>query len=227
MSSSVSSSSQKTQILITSVPKTLFSEGMPKRLESRLFEDVFPQLRAKVEYFTPLPFLNRVVIILADESATREVYDYLRAHADELVPGPIKLFMTESLLASRSRSFDDRDGSRTSEDAAAAAATAALASNDPAQQGRPPILSLDTNPKRTGVQMSSLSAGSPSLSPDRSSVESPTLLKFNRDEEPHYYQEPRPGKAGDSRESLTPTESLGRRRRSRRRRRRSRGTGSL
>ena len=67
----------RVQILLTNVDKKLFQQGWPRELESELFNTKFPQLRSRLSYFSPLPFLNRIVIIFADETSAGQVYDYL------------------------------------------------------------------------------------------------------------------------------------------------------
>ena len=55
-----------------------------------------------------------------------------------------------------------------------------------------PILSLDTNPFRTGITRDSLTLGSPSLSPDRSSIESANVAEVLEESKPYLYKEPLP-----------------------------------
>ncbi|EDO16338.1 hypothetical protein Kpol_1059p28 [Vanderwaltozyma polyspora DSM 70294] len=166
----------KTQILITDVPKERFSSSWPQNLEKILFEEKFPHLKPKVQYYTPLAFLNRIVIILDDEKTTLDIYNYLKEH-ENIKNSPMKLFITENLLKPRSKSSSNaNDG-------------VGLDSDKELQ----PILSLDTNPLHTGIESSSLSLGSSALSPD-SGLDSPTLLKISdeTDSKPYMYREPLP-----------------------------------
>lgn len=177
----------KTQVLITDVPKVKFN-GWPKELEKRIFGK-YPELRKHLQYFTPLPFMNRVIIIMDEESAAVKVYEYLRDEEPTTSKNDeIKLYMTESLLANRFRSRSM--GEPVSDDSEP---------NTPTGESKLPILSLDTNPVTTGIDAGSLAMGSPSLSPDRrSSVESPTLLKFGDVDHAHLYREPLPNKEANS-----------------------------
>ncbi|SMN20230.1 similar to Saccharomyces cerevisiae YOR220W RCN2 Protein of unknown function [Maudiozyma saulgeensis] len=183
LSISARMSQPKTQILITGIPKTRFTKKWPESLQSQLFEKDFPDYKAKLSYFTPLPFLSRIVIILDDETSAKNVYDYLlpiiTKEGDDM-----KIFLTESLLLPRSRSFDDTEN--VSHIRRKSSVTESLLDS-----GKP-ILSLDTDPTITGVNATSLSIGSPSLSPDTANVGSPTLLKFSNDSKPYYYKEPLP-----------------------------------
>lgn len=168
--------SAKTQILITDIPKDKFTTKWPSTLENELFEVKFPNFKAKLQYFTPLGFLSRIVIILDDEETTNVIYDYLKTQKDIINDSSIKLFATETLIKTRSKSSSVVDN---------------LSSQfDPKSK---PILSLDTNPSHTGVDSNSLLLGSPTLSPDKTCLESPTLLKFSdEDSKLHYYKEPLP-----------------------------------
>ncbi|CAI5215589.1 ANM_HP_G0000230.mRNA.1.CDS.1 [Saccharomyces cerevisiae] len=95
----------------------------------------------------------------------------------------MKLFVTESLLNNqhpRSRSTDD---------------AVSLQDNNLAlleDHRNKPLLSINTDPGVTGVDSSSLNKGGSSLSPDKSSLESPTMLKLSTDSKPFSYQEPLP-----------------------------------
>lgn len=179
----------KTQILITDIPKKRFDEKWPSQLESLLFEEKFSELKARLQYYTPLPFLHRIVIILDDEESALKVYEFLKSIVEN--QDSMKLFLTESLLGQpRSRSFDD----------------SFKIGNIFDTNKEKPILLLDTNPSNTGIEVSSLAAGSPSLSPDKTSLESPTLLKFSEGNELHYYKEPLP-KQNSSSELITPVTS--------------------
>ena len=181
-------SQAKTQILITGVPKTRFTAKWPEDLEKQLFVTQFPQHKSKLSYYSPLAFLNRIVIILDDEESAKQIYEFLQPIVTK-AGDDMKIFLTESLLVPRSRSVDDtanvtpvRKGSITE---------ALLESGKP-------ILSLDTNPSNTGVNANSLSIGSPSLSPQRNNAGSPTLLKFSDDSKPCYYKEPLPQSASQT-----------------------------
>lgn len=187
-------SQPKTQILITDIPKDKFTGKWPEQIEKKLFSATFPQYKAKLEYFTPLAFLNRIVIILNDEQSANDIYNFLIPIISQ--EEGIKVFLTESLLLPRSRSFDDTENQLS-------VLNKAPNNNNVGQTRRgsisemfldsgKPILSLDTNPLRTGVDVSSLSVGSPSLSPDKCNLNTPTLLKFDAESKPYYYSEPLP-----------------------------------
>lgn len=215
-----SSDFAKTQILITDIPKDKFSEKWPTTLENEIFRDHFPNLRLKLQYFTPLQFLNRIVIIMLDQDSTEQIYQFLK---DKVISKPMKIFMTESLLGNqqpRANSCDDAiksniefndstnpfrvAGNDSPETVAETFAntnldttTSPLASRSNSNSSikvsrNKPILSLDTNPLKTGISSSSLSFGSASLSPDRASIDSPTLLRVSKNDKLHYYQEPLP-----------------------------------
>lgn len=178
-------SQPRTQIIITGINKDLFTAKWPESLQTKIFDTKFPEYKNKVSYFTPLPFLNRLVIILDDETSAKQIYDYLQTiitTTDTKYTG-MKLFLTESLLLPRSRSFDDSDSVSPVRKSSITESLLDLGK---------PILSLDTNPLTTGVNASSLSIGSPSLSPEVSNVDSPTLLKFSNESKPYYYKEPLP-----------------------------------
>ncbi|SCV13859.1 related to Regulator of calcineurin 2 [Nakaseomyces glabratus] len=181
----------KTQVLITDVPKNKFDSKWPDTLEKKLFKEKYPQYRKHLQYFTPLPFLDRVIIILDDEAATMEIYEYLQKEEP-------------SLLSNRFRS---RSMGESSPEDSNAASNGSADGNSAI--GDKPILSLDTNPVSTGINVQSLAMGSPSLSPDRrTSLESPTLLKFANDEKAHLYREPLPTKSDSSKESSPGTTEL-------------------
>lgn len=186
----------KTQVLITDVPKVKFDSPWPKDLEKRIFSK-YPDLKSHLQYFTPLPFMNRVIVIMDNESAAMQIYEYLRdVEPSTSQNDEIKLYMTESLLSNKFRSRSM--GEAPSDDSEPNTPT-----GEGEGQGQPgkkqPILSLDTNPVKTGIDAGSLAMGSPSLSPDRrSSVESPTLLRFADDERSHLYREPLPNKESNS-----------------------------
>ncbi|KAG0662083.1 hypothetical protein C6P45_001217 [Maudiozyma exigua] len=179
-------SQPRTQIIITGINKDLFTAKWPESLKVKIFDEAFPQYKNKVSYFTSLPFLNRLVIILDDEITAKQIYDYLQPIVSGKELTGMKLFLTESLLLPRSRSFDDTDNISPLRKGSI---TESLLDS-----GKP-ILSLDTNPLTTGVNATSLSVGSPSLSPETSNVDSPTLLKFSNDSKPYYYREPLPQSA--------------------------------
>lgn len=197
----------KTQILITDIPKEKFTQKWPQTIETLLFKTKFPELKSKLQYFTPLPFLQRIIIILDDPHSATKIFEFLRD--GDYVQKPLKLFLTESLLggSSRSRSFDDSANNnsipfdRTTNPFLDL--NKHMTSND-SQDGSSqdtstrPILSLETNPLKTGITTGSLAVGSPSLSPDNGTLESPTLLKFNKDDKPHYYREPLPRASSSS-----------------------------
>lgn len=169
------SKDSRTQILITDIPRDQFESKWPVELESELFDREFPELKRKLQYYTPLAFLNRIVIIFDDEPATVKVYNYLK---DSLLAKghSVKVYITESLLTRpRARSVDDAEGSSEEEGGK-----------------RKPVLSIQTDPSKTGISSTSMALGSPSLSPERNTLDSPTLLKFGNESKAHYYQEPLP-----------------------------------
>lgn len=167
-------SQPKTQILITDIPKEKFDCNWPQQLEDLIFKEQFPQVKPHLEYYTPLAFLNRVVIIFDQEPATLQVYEFLKT---KLVGEPVKLFVTESLLGKpRSKSSDQIPTPTSPKDK--------------------PVLSIDTAASVTNN--SSASLGSPSLSPDKSTLQSPTRLRFPHDSKVHYYQEPLPKHLGSA-----------------------------
>lgn len=168
----------RTQILITDIPKNIFDSKWPDDLKKQLFELKFPELKKKLQYYTPLAFLNRIVIIFDDETTTMRIYDFLKQSFKD-TGRDFKIYLAESLLMKpRSKSADDLGESGSS--------------SEELNDEKKPILSIDTNPSNTGVNSSSLSLGSPSLSPERSTLESPTLLKFDSQSKLHYYKEPLP-----------------------------------
>lgn len=172
----------RTQILITDIPRNKFDSKWPEELEKELFEKEFTGLKRKLQYYTPLAFLSRIVIIFDDEAAARTVFEYLKRRLAEI---SCKIYLAESLLKKpRAKSVDDRqdNGDELRE----------------SREQRKPVLSINTDPANTGVSSSSLSLGSPSLSPDRNSLDSPTLLKFDSQSKAHYYKEPlpRPARGG-------------------------------
>lgn len=170
----------KTQILITDIPSECFKQKWPEQLEKELFEDKFPEFKAQLFYYTPLSFLNRIIIILSDEATTLKVFNYVHSLVQDQ-GRKVKMYLTESLLSKpRSKSTDDVSNLPEQK------------SQDQESRNDKPILSIDTNPLSTGVNSSSLSIGSPSLSPDRTCLESPTLLKFDNQSKLHYYKEPLP-----------------------------------
>lgn len=156
----------RVQILLTNVDKKLFQQDWPRDLEVELFSTKFPQLKSQLSYFSPLPFLNRIVIIFTDEKSASEVYDYLT----ENHPSNVRVYLSESLLSQRSNSESETERIGKS------------GSNG----GEKPILSLNTAHEGN--------ISSPTLSPDRAG--SPTLLKFDKNSEFHLYQEPLPKNQG-------------------------------
>lgn len=204
----------KTQILITDIPKEKFTQKWPNTIETLLFKTKFPELKSKLQYFTPLPFLQRIIIILDDPQSAMKLFEFLRD--GDYIQKPLKLFLTESLLSgsSRSRSFDDSASNdsipfdRTTNpflDLNKHTISNDLQDGSSQDNSTRPILSLETNPLKTGISSGSLAVGSPSLSPDNGTLESPTLLKFNKDDKPHYYREPLPRTTSNS--SLTKSEN--------------------
>ena len=57
----------RTQILITDIPSGKFTSKWPTQLEKTLFKEQFPNLQSHLQYYTPLPFLNRIIIIFDNE----------------------------------------------------------------------------------------------------------------------------------------------------------------
>ncbi|CAI2027834.1 hypothetical protein SEUBUCD646_0H02560 [Saccharomyces eubayanus] len=173
----------RTQILITDIPREKFDSKWPTQLEKTLFTEQFPKLQSNLQYYTPLPFLNRIVIIFDNEDDTLKVFEFLQGLLAKESGGTIKLFVTESLLNNQ------RPRSRSSDDAAVF-----LGDSSPVLEGHhsKPLLSINTDPGVTGVDTSSLSKGGSSLSPDKSSLESPTFLRLSTDSKPFSYQEPLP-----------------------------------
>ncbi|EJS41654.1 YOR220W [Saccharomyces arboricola H-6] len=174
----------RTQILITDIPTDKFTSKWPTHLEKTLFKEQFPNLQSHLQYYTPLPFLNRIIIIFDNEDDTLHVFEFLQELLAKENGGSMKLFVTESLLNNqhpRSRSTDD---------------AAALQGNNSSplveEHHSKPLLSINTDPGVTGMDGSSLNRGGSSLSPDKSSFESPTLLKLSTDSKPFSYQEPLP-----------------------------------
>ena len=194
----------KIQILITDIPKEKFTQDWPKTIETLLFETKFPELKTKLQYFTPLPFLQRIVIILNDSKSALKLYEFLKDGG--YVNKPMKLFLTKSLLIGSSpKPHSFGDSSKDNSGCYDKTTTPFLYINkdktnpnkNTNEESRgnvksKPILSLETNPLKTGITLGSLSLGSPSLSPDNSSLESPTLIKFGKKEKLHYYREPLP-----------------------------------
>ncbi|QLL30926.1 hypothetical protein HG536_0A07410 [Torulaspora globosa] len=165
----------RTQILITDIPKIKFDSKWPEDLEKELFEREFVDLKRKLQYYTPLAFLNRIVIIFDDEAAAETVYEYLK---DRLRNFSYRIYLAESLLAKpRAKSMDDAEESDSP--------------GGESQNHCKPVLSINTY-RSTGASSLSLSLGSPSLSPEKNSLDSPTLLKFDSQSKAHYYQEPLP-----------------------------------
>ncbi|QHS76314.1 Rcn2p [Saccharomyces paradoxus] len=173
----------RTQILITDIPSGKFASKWPTQLEKTLFKEQFPNLQSRLQYYTPLPFLNRIIIIFDNEDDTLQVFKFLQQLLAKENGGPMKLFVTESLLNNqhpRSRSTDD--------------AISLQDNSSPLLEDHrsKPLLSINTDPGVTGIDSSSLNKGGSSLSPDKSSLESPTLLKLSMDSKPFSYQEPLP-----------------------------------
>ncbi|CAI4036513.1 hypothetical protein SMKI_15G3600 [Saccharomyces mikatae IFO 1815] len=173
----------RTQILITDISSGKFASKWPTQLEKTLFKEQFPNLQKHLQYFTPLPFLNRIIIIFDNEDDTLQVFKFLQELLAKENGGSMKLFVTESLLNNqhpRSRSTDD--------------AVSLQGDSLPSLEGHrsKPLLSINTDPGVTGIDSTSLSKGGFSLSPDKSSLESPTFLKLSTDSKPFSYQEPLP-----------------------------------
>ncbi|CCF59216.1 hypothetical protein KAFR_0G01820 [Kazachstania africana CBS 2517] len=184
-------SQAKIQILITDLSKDSFASKLPSAIEKKIFAEKFPELSEKLTYFTPLPFLNRIIIILKDEESASKIFKFLEDFIPTVDPN-IKLYLTESLLVnSRPRAKSDDPFSRGNQ----------------AVPSSKPFLSLNTNPFNTGIASESLAVGSPSLSPDRSSLESPTLLKFSDNSKPYYYKEPLPKVPNDDEETGLPIDA--------------------
>ncbi|QLG74018.1 hypothetical protein HG535_0F05300 [Zygotorulaspora mrakii] len=194
----------KTQILITDIPTAYFKEKWPDQLEKELFVKLFPQFSSNLLYYSPLAFLNRIVIIMDNEETTIQMYNSLK-NLLASQKRTAKLYLTESLLTKpKSRSSDDltlmskrspeRQNTNTTTDTHLEQPESQRLQTPSQQlsQASKPILSIDTDPSSTGISTYSLSIGSPSLSPDRTSLESPTMLKFDSQSKLHYYKEPLP-----------------------------------
>ncbi|KAH3902276.1 uncharacterized protein SCODWIG_01102 [Saccharomycodes ludwigii] len=95
----------KQQILITDIPKEQFNNDWPSALKKELFEKKFPELLPDLLYYTPLPFLSRLIIIFNKESCARRVYDYItgKDNGIKIVPG-VNIYLVESLLQKKHRS---------------------------------------------------------------------------------------------------------------------------
>ncbi|AET41603.1 Rcn2p Ecym_8325 [Eremothecium cymbalariae DBVPG len=163
----------KTQILITDIPRERFDERWPQEVERRLrkeFSNVEP------DYFTPLSFLDRIVIILRRERDTADVYEWLKR---ELVEDPIKIYLTEPLINKpRSRSaVAGRDRAGKDEDLE-------MDKGVLDKDGKP-VLKIDISAAE-GLGLGS----SPKLSPEKQI--SPTRLRFPDDPKVYYYMEPAP-----------------------------------
>ncbi|SCV05772.1 LANO_0H14840g1_1 [Lachancea nothofagi CBS 11611] len=168
---------QKTQILITDIPHQEFDNGWPQTLQKQLFDEKFPHLKKHCQYYTPLAFLHRVVIIFDQEDATLAVHSFL---VQDLASKPVKVYLTESLL-SRSRSKSE-DSTKNSEDIEF-------------HTFKRPQLSLDTQGSQ-GISVA--------LSPERADTHSPTAMKFPNDGKVHYYQEPLPKPESPEKQDTTP-----------------------
>lgn len=155
----------KTQILITDIGKDKFENSWADDLRKMLFEREFLTIRP--EYFTPLPFLNRIVIIFRNEDDALKIYEYLQKY---LLGTKVKLCLTESLIGkTRSASAD----------------LCEYDNNDDTTRHMTVDTSID-NSKSESICNSS------SLSPDLPI--SVTKLKFPDDPHVRYYKEPAPEK---------------------------------
>ncbi|CCE63805.1 hypothetical protein TPHA_0F03240 [Tetrapisispora phaffii CBS 4417] len=185
----------KSQILITDIPKATFSSDWSAKLKSSIFEEHFPEAVRNLQYYTPLQFLNRIVIILDDETVATKIYEYLRT--EKLILNlNAKLYLTENLTKPRSKSSSQVGlDMPLSDDFLNLRVDPNSSAKQPGEDGAfaKPLLSIDTDPSHTGISTASLQVGSPSLSPDKSCIGSPTLLKFSDDDQKlHSYQEPLP-----------------------------------
>ncbi|AGO11356.1 AaceriACR105Wp [[Ashbya] aceris (nom. inval.)] len=160
----------RTQILITDVPKERFDEQWPQQLRHEMaarFPDVEP------EYFTPLSFLNRVVIIFRNEADTTRVHEWLR---ERFTREQYKVYLSEPLVGKpRGRSLT--------------AASPQMADGAEETEVERPLLQIDTA-SAVDSAAGGLFPPSPSLSPDKQI--SPTKIKFPDDPKVHYYMEPAP-----------------------------------
>lgn len=173
----------KTQILITDIPRDAFTSNWPNELRSKLFSIKFPQYFKLLNYFTPLAFMNRIILILDTEYAANDIYNFLqneKTNKNDKYLNSSKLFLTESLIT-KPRSNSTPTLSNTT--------TTTTSTN---KQEETPVLSIDTNPHSTGINKNSLERGSISLSPDSSSLMSPTLLSMEGNDTKRYYMEPKP-----------------------------------
>lgn len=198
---------KKTQILVTNLDSEKFNEGWPRSLEETLFQKQFPHITP--EYYSPLPFLHRIVIILSSEDEAVRVFQFVQNYVREVLGlTDCKVYLTESLISKpRSKSVDDKDVNSTA--AAAAAASAAVKTQSQSQSqsqttsdstessnhsGKKPVLKVNTSYSSSSVTQSedkNNTISSPSsLSPEQPL--SPTKVKLRDDQEEYFYMEPAP-----------------------------------
>lgn len=81
------------------------SEASPFNTSTTLYEDYYLN---HIEYWTNLPFLNRIIVIFKDEQSAQAIYEFLNSKASDsltLLFPHVKVSQKENLL-SRSKSFD-------------------------------------------------------------------------------------------------------------------------
>ncbi|QEU60605.1 Rcn2 [Kluyveromyces lactis] len=195
---------KKTQILVTDLDSDKFNEGWPRSLEETLFQKQFPHITP--EYYSPLPFLHRIVIILSSEDEAVRVFQFVQNYVREALGlTDCKVYLTESLISKpRSKSVDDKDVNSTTSTAAAAAAvktqsqsrsqTTSDSTESSNHSGKKPVLKVNTSYSSSSVTQSedkSNTISSPSsLSPEQPL--SPTKVKLRDDQEEYFYMEPAP-----------------------------------
>ncbi|CDO93597.1 unnamed protein product [Kluyveromyces dobzhanskii CBS 2104] len=201
----------KTQILVTDLENEIFSEGWPRLLEETLFQKQFPDIVP--EYYSPLPSLHRIVIIVRSEEEAVRVYRFLQTFVGENSKlATCKVYLTESLISKpRSRSFDDKNeknavnealfavsgGENCTESSDEAVNLAGTQSPSILSDGKKPVLKVDTacsSPLSGQHREGNTFISSPSsLSPNQPL--SPTRVKLRDDQEEYFYMEPAPASA--------------------------------
>ncbi|CCH63039.1 hypothetical protein TBLA_0J00390 [Henningerozyma blattae CBS 6284] len=200
----------KTQILITDIPQQAFKSDWPSTLYNLLFVDKFPLIKSDLLYYTPLAFMNRIVLIFGNEENTLKIYDFLKNfqsmknNVNSRNLQEAKIFINEPLITrQRAKSVDDIDPLSNTDptithvnplsNLTAKNDTYSVINTSNIINKDTPVLSVDTDPQSTGIDSHSLNMGSPSLSPDRMALRSPTWLKFDdNDTKLHCYKEPEP-----------------------------------
>lgn len=167
----------RTQILITDVADEKFSHGWPQELEKELFERTYPNIVP--DFYSPLPFLHRIVIILHTDEEAEIIHDYLKKYLEEdLNKQNYKIYRTESLISRpRARSMNDVGA-------------------DLGEDGRP-VLKIDTSASGSSTSVrdilqESIATHSTLSSPDQPI--SPTRLRLQDGQKEYFYMEPPPSK---------------------------------